>query len=50
MAALIGGSSVSQVLDGTSMATPNIVGLALYLAAVEGIGSVSKLSDRIKEL
>ena len=50
LAALIGGSSVSQVLDGTSMATPHIVGLALYLAAAEGISSVSKLSDRIKEL
>ena len=48
--AWIGGSSASQVLDGTSMATPHVVGLALYLAAAEGISSASELSDRIKEL
>lgn len=48
--AWIGSSSASQILDGTSMAAPHVAGLALYLAAAEGISSASELSERILEL
>lgn len=48
--AWIGGNDASEVLDGTSMATPHVVGLALYLVAAEGISSVDELSERIKGL
>ncbi|UNI22218.1 hypothetical protein JDV02_008127 [Purpureocillium takamizusanense] len=40
----------NKVLSGTSMATPHIVGLAAYLAALEGKLGGDALCSRIKEL
>lgn len=48
--AWIGSNDATETLDGTSMATPHVVGLALYLIAAEGLSSPSAVSDRIKEL
>lgn len=46
----IGSTTATAVLSGTSMASPHIAGLAAYLMALEGISSVTGVSDRIKEL
>ena len=48
--AWIGGSSATNTISGTSMATPHIVGLAIYLQALEGLTSPAAVTKRIKEL
>lgn len=42
----------TELLSGTSMSTPHVAGLALYLKALEGaaLDSPAAVGDRIKEL
>ncbi|KAI4870173.1 subtilisin-like protein [Hypoxylon rubiginosum] len=46
----ISNNTASEVLSGTSMASPHIAGLAAYLMSLEGITDPTDVSDRIKEL
>ena len=46
----IGGNSATASLSGTSMATPHVVGLALYLIGLENLTSPAAVTDRIKAL
>lgn len=46
----IGGNSATASLSGTSMATPHVVGLALYLMGLENLTSPAAVTDRIKSL
>ncbi|KAI2615998.1 subtilisin-like protein [Hypoxylon sp. NC1633] len=46
----ISSNTASEVLSGTSMASPHIAGLAAYLMALEGLTNATAVSDRIKEL
>lgn len=50
LSAWIGGNSATNTISGTSMATPHIVGLSLYLIALEGLSSPGDVTSRIKEL
>lgn len=50
LSAYIGGNSATATLSGTSMATPHLVGLALYLQALEGLSSPAAVVNRIKAL
>ncbi|KAI1252162.1 hypothetical protein MGN70_006735 [Eutypa lata] len=43
-------NSASEVLSGTSMASPHVAGLAAYIMSLEGITDVTAVSDRLKEL
>ncbi|KAI5921073.1 subtilase [Camillea tinctor] len=42
--------TATEVLSGTSMASPHIAGLAAYLMALEGLTDPTAVSDRMKEL
>ncbi|KAI1772589.1 subtilisin-like protein [Hypoxylon cercidicola] len=46
----ISSNTASEVLSGTSMASPHIAGLAAYLMSLEGITDPTAVSNRIKEL
>lgn len=46
----IGSTSAVNTISGTSMATPHITGLALYLIAYEGLGTPAAVTARIKAL
>ncbi|KAL4932192.1 subtilisin-like protein [Aspergillus undulatus] len=50
LSAWIGSNSATNTISGTSMATPHIVGLSLYLIALEGLSSPGAVISRIKEL
>ncbi|KAE8146064.1 subtilisin-like protein [Aspergillus avenaceus] len=50
LSAWIGSSTATNTISGTSMATPHIVGLSLYLAALENLSSPAAVTKRIKEL
>ncbi|KAL8337736.1 hypothetical protein RB601_006826 [Gaeumannomyces tritici] len=43
-------NSATNTIDGTSMASPHIAGLAVYLAVLEGISSPTALGNRIVAL
>ncbi|KAK2028960.1 subtilase, partial [Colletotrichum zoysiae] len=46
----IGGNSATNTISGTSMATPHVSGLALYLMALEGLSTPAAVTARIKAL
>ncbi|KAI3390566.1 hypothetical protein diail_9190 [Diaporthe ilicicola] len=48
--AWIGSTSASNSISGTSMATPHVTGLVLYLKALEGLTSPASVTSRIKAL
>ncbi|KAL4763017.1 S8 family peptidase [Aspergillus foveolatus] len=50
LSAWIGSTTATNTISGTSMATPHVVGLSLYLIALEGLSSPSAVVSRIKEL
>ncbi|KAL4881973.1 peptidase S8/S53 domain-containing protein [Aspergillus karnatakaensis] len=50
LSAWIGSTTATNTISGTSMATPHIVGLSLYLIALEGLSSPGEVISRIKEL
>ncbi|KAL4782826.1 peptidase S8/S53 domain-containing protein [Aspergillus varians] len=50
LSAWIGSTSATNTISGTSMATPHIVGLSLYLSALEGLSTPAAVTARIKEL
>ncbi|KAB8068163.1 Alkaline protease 1 [Aspergillus leporis] len=50
LSAWIGSTSATNTISGTSMATPHIVGLSLYLAALENLSGPAAVTQRIKAL
>ncbi|KAK7422984.1 proteinase B [Neonectria punicea] len=50
LSSYIGSNSATASLSGTSMATPHVVGLALYLQALEGLSTPASITNRIKAL
>jgi oryzin len=47
----IGSDDASLSIDGTSMATPHVAGLVLYLKSTQGsLGSASAITAAIKDL
>ncbi|KAI1816867.1 subtilisin-like protein [Poronia punctata] len=50
LSAWIGGNSATNTISGTSMATPHVAGLALYLIAKEGLTTPAAVTARIKAL
>ncbi|KAI1639952.1 peptidase S8/S53 domain-containing protein [Biscogniauxia mediterranea] len=50
LSSYIGSNSATDTLSGTSMATPHVVGLVLYLQALEGLSTPAAVTNRIKAL
>ncbi|KAF2129685.1 subtilisin-like protein [Dothidotthia symphoricarpi CBS 119687] len=48
--AWIGSTTATSTISGTSMACPHIVGLAVYLQALEGLSTPAAVTNRIKAL
>ncbi|KAJ4863521.1 subtilase family domain-containing protein [Trichoderma breve] len=46
----IGSNTATNTISGTSMATPHVVGLALYLQSLEGLSTPAAVTNRIKAL
>ena len=46
----IGGNSATNTISGTSMATPHLAGLAVYLQALENLNTPAAVTNRIKAL
>lgn len=46
----IGGNTATNTISGTSMATPHVTGLSLYLISVEGLTTPAAITSRIKAL
>ncbi|KKK25089.1 hypothetical protein P175DRAFT_0495699 [Aspergillus ochraceoroseus IBT 24754] len=50
LSAWIGSNTATNTISGTSMATPHIVGLSIYLMALEGLSGPAAVTARIKAL
>jgi oryzin len=50
LSAWIGSNTATNTISGTSMATPHVTGLVLYLIALEGLTTPADVVSRIKEL
>lgn len=48
--AWIGSNTATNSISGTSMATPHVAGLAVYLKALEGLTSAAATTNRIVQL
>lgn len=46
----IGSNTATNTISGTSMSTPHVAGLALYLIALEGLSTPAAVTARIKAL
>ncbi|KAI0436826.1 subtilase [Xylaria telfairii] len=46
----IGSNTATNTISGTSMSTPHVAGLALYLIALEGLSTPAAVTSRIKAL
>ncbi|KAI1169487.1 peptidase S8/S53 domain-containing protein [Nemania sp. FL0916] len=50
LSAWIGSNTATNTISGTSMSTPHVSGLALYLIALEGLSTPAQIISRIKAL
>lgn len=50
LSAWIGSTTATNTISGTSMATPHIVGLSVYLMGLENLSGPAAVTARIKEL
>jgi subtilisin family serine protease len=50
LSAWIGSTSATNIISGTSMATPHVAGIAAYLIALEGLSSPAAVVSRIQSL